>query len=168
MKRLVFIAVIICAGITIQAQDFSYLKEIDITNTSQYDEAEEAAMECCCYLVGVRYDKKDAQRDLATTYVSKWLNARYEQEYSLENTFTDDLDIADMYMVYFAMNYIDNKDEAQLSAMQAEALIGVVNYCSNTSNKLKMSKELKEIKKLIDDGTLEQSISNSALITSID
>lgn len=167
MNRLVFFVLIIFTSVSLNAQDFSYLKDIDVNETNQYEEAEEAALECCCYLTGVRYDKKDNQRRLATEYISDWMSAVYAQSYSLEELFEESTEQSEVYQVFFALNYIEYKDELSLSELQAEALKGVVSYCSNSSNKLKMTKALKEIQKMIETETLQDNIENSGLVIAV-
>ncbi|MCU4157063.1 hypothetical protein J1N10_13820 [Carboxylicivirga sp. A043] len=151
-----------------KAQDFSYVNAIDIEDETQYEEAAEAAMQCCCYLTAVRYDKKDKQREVATQFVKQWVEAKNTQDVMLKNVFEEDEDLQEMYIVFYAMNDLDEEGELKMRELQVAALEGVVGYCSNSSNKLKMTKELKEISKLINAGELEQSIINSTLTSSVD
>ncbi len=123
-------------------------------------------MECCCYLTAVRFDKKDKHRALATEFVGNYIKQIVGNEVLLNNVFVDNAVMQDLYLFYFAMNYIEEGSDKSLKSLQVLALEGMVEYCTNSSNKLKMTKELKEIQKLINEGTIEQSIENSALIIS--
>ena len=167
MKRLVIFTVIIFSALIIKAQDFSYLKDINIEETSQKAVADEAAMDCCTYLTNMRYDDSDQQRTLATQYISEWLAAVYADSFMLNDLFQEATAQEDVYQVYFALNYLEYKDEMNLLELQTEALKGVVSYCANSSNKLKMTKELKKVQKMIKEGTLQENIQSSDFITSI-
>ncbi|WP_430817536.1 hypothetical protein [Carboxylicivirga sp. RSCT41] len=168
MKNYCLGLMMLMTGLIATAQDFSYVNEIDLEDKAQYEEAKEAAMECCCYLTAVRYDKKDEQRTIAATYVKQWLETLDSQDILLQNVFEEQESLLEMYMAYYAMNYLDEEGEAAVTELQAAALEGVVAYCSIPTNKLKMTKELKEISKLIESGELEQSIINSTLTSSVD
>ncbi|MCG8582403.1 MAG: hypothetical protein MI866_20935 [Bacteroidales bacterium] len=168
MKNYCLGLIMLMTGLFATAQDFSYVNDIDLEDKTQLEEAAEAAMECCCYLTAVRYDKKDQQRMIATQYVKQWLETLDSQDILIQNVFEENEYLREMYMVYYAMNYLDEEGNAGERELQVAALEGVVGYCSNSSNKLKMTKELKEISKLINSGELEQSIINSTLISSVD
>jgi hypothetical protein len=167
MKNYCLSLVLLMTGLFVNAQDFSYVNDIDLEDKTQYDEAAEATMECCCYLTAVRYDKKDQQRVIATQFVKQWVEAQNKQNVLLNNVFEEDEVLREMYIVYFAMQYLEEDGDASVHELQVAALKGVVQYCSNPSNKLKVTKELKEISKLINSGQLEQSIVNSTLTSSV-
>lgn len=165
MKRLLFISAALLVGILNYAQDFSYLKTIDFEDESQVKEAEEAALECCCYLTGVRYNKKDSQRQQATAYVKNWLQVNCSDNYQLDGLWDEESEQADVYEVFYALNYLHNDRQAGLKGLQAEALTEMVAYCSNSANKLKMTKELKEVAKRIEAGQLDSYLANLRLTT---
>ncbi len=160
MKRLLFIFSILLVSVIVKAQDFSYLKTIDLKDASQAVEADEAAMECCCYLTGVRYNKKDDQREKATEYIKSWLATSCTQSYLLDELFEEDSDLTDMYLAFYALNYLNHEKGTDAGTIQANALKGLVSYCSNSANKIKLTKELKEIEKMIEAGQLENSIAD--------
>ncbi|WP_289055614.1 hypothetical protein [Carboxylicivirga marina] len=103
---------------------------------------------------------------MATEFVGNYIKQIVGNEVLLNNVFVDNAVMQDLYLFYFAMNYIEEGSDKSLKSLQVLALEGMVEYCTNSSNKLKMTKELKEIQKLINEGTIEQSIENSALIIS--
>ncbi|GEM_PF-4828460 len=169
MKYLGCIVTLLFLGINVTAQDFSYLKSIDLSDSSQKIEAQEAAMECCCYLVGVRYDKKDEQRGLATAFVNEWMKANINEKDIMEGVekITAEVDgYNDMYLAFYIMNYIDNDGELSLMENKVEAVKGLLSYCGNSSNKLKVSKELKQVDQLSQAGELEQYLTDAALTSS--
>lgn len=158
MKRLLFICSILLVGVFVKAQDFSYLKSIDLKDSKQSEEAEEAAMECCCYLTGVRYDKKDIQREQATAYIKVWLEVFCTHDLFFDGLLEEGSELADIYMVYYALNYLNADKETEVTVLQVQTLKGLIAYCSNAANKIKLTKELKEVEKMIEAGTLETGI----------
>ncbi|WP_439185493.1 hypothetical protein [Carboxylicivirga taeanensis] len=160
MKRVFLICLISLSAIIATGQDFSYLKEIDLQAASQVAEAKEAAMECCCYLTGVRYDKKDEQRQVATAYVKNWLEKTCGIQYKLEELFEDESELAGVYLVFYALNYLNHPAKTDVAIIQADALKGLIAYCSNSANKLKLSKELKVVEEMIEAGQLGDSITD--------
>ena len=158
MKRLLFICSIVLLGGFVKAQDFSYLKAIDLKDVSQTAEAAEAALESCCYLTGVRYDKKDIQRQQATAFVKDWLTVVCTHNYFLGGLLEEESELADIYLAFYALNYLNSDKGAKVKELQVEALKGLLVYCSNSTNKIKLSKELKEVEKMIEAGTLETGI----------
>ncbi|TRX66299.1 hypothetical protein [Carboxylicivirga sp. M1479] len=167
MKQFVIYIVLCLMSVGASAQDFSYLSDLDVKDESQAEETKEAALECCCYLTGVRYDKKDESRSIATKFVQLWLNEHTNTQTNVDVLLGNDECLMDMYSIYFAMHFIDDENSQSVRSLQASALEGVVSYCSNSSNKLKFTKALKEIKALSQKGELEQVISNMDLVSSV-
>ena len=62
MKQLIITLIALIMAVSIQAQDFSYLNDIELNDKEQLKEAEEYVLDCCYYLTATRYDKKDVQR----------------------------------------------------------------------------------------------------------
>lgn len=172
MKRLGFVLIALLIGIISHAQDFSYLQNIDLSDQSQKIEAKEAALECCCYLTGVRYDKKDEQRSFATKFISEWLSQVSEQTELVDESVaiytSDSEEIVNMFLAYYAMNYIEGGEAEETHEIKAEALFGVLNYCSNSSNKLKATKELKQVEELYNNGELSEQLRSSTLTSSLE
>ncbi|MBS2212270.1 hypothetical protein KEM09_12715 [Carboxylicivirga mesophila] len=168
MKRILFICTVLFVCILASAQDFSYLKAIDVEDEEQSTEAAEAAMECCCYLTGVRYNKKDSQRQNASSFVRKWLEANHSDNYLINGLIEKDTEVGDIYMAYFALNYLNHDQQGGLRELQLDALKNVVEYCANTANKIKMTKELKEVEKHMQAGQLDDFIANLRLTTQVE
>ena len=153
----------------VKAQDFSYLKDIDLNDTHVSQDAQEAAMECCCYLVAVRYDKKDVQRQQANEYITQWVNKKLEVDKLVCDAISiitgEREELVDMFLVYCAMNYMDSEQGVELSTLKQEGLLGLWEYCSNSKNKLKPTKELKLIKQYHNEGTLDQYLQDIASVS---
>ena len=169
MKRIWFSIVVLMAVLMVNAQDFSYLKEIDLGNSEELQEAEEAAMECCCYLVAVRYDKKDVQRQFANDFITKWASNILSSEDVICEAISviteEQNELNNMYLAYYVMNYIDRERSADKDGLRKESLIGLIKYCSNSNNKLKPTKELKTLKQYHESGNLEEYLQDVALIS---
>ncbi len=170
MKRIWFVFGALLLTVVVNAQDFSYLKEIDLNNSEELLEAEEAAMECCCYLVAVGYYKKDVQRQHASVFIKQWV----AQVFALEEIVCDTIhhitegkeELKDIYLAYYAMHYLDSEKEADHLSLREDALLKVIEYCSNSSNKLKLTKALKQVKEYHEDGKLDQFFQDIALSAS--
>jgi len=160
MKRICLIFGAVLLTILVDAQDFSYLEEIDLNNSEELMEAEESAMECCCYLVAVRYDKKDVQRQYASVFIEKWIAITFASEEVICETISliteDRKELNDMYLAYYAMAYLEREESVDRLSMRNDALLGVITYCSNSNNKLKLTKELKSLKQYHENGNLNQ------------
>ena len=165
MKRIWFVLVALLVTLIVNAQDFSYLKKIDLNNLEEWQEAEDAAMECCSYLLAVRYDKKDVQRRYASEFITGWVANFFDSEemiYDKIHLMTEGRKaLIDMYVTCFAMNYIESDRQVDNSHLREKALLGVIEYCTNSKNKLKLTKELKLIKQNYTKGNLCQYFQDS-------
>ena len=167
MRRILFLVSVLFLTFVLQAQDFSYLKDIDLNNAEEMLQAEEAAMECCCYLVAVRYDKKDIQRQYASSYIHKWIVQPFGDEKIVCDVITqiteDRKELIDMYLAFYVMSYLEGDRQVGKTSLRQEALIGVIEYCSVSSNKLKLTKEMKLIKQYHENGNVNQYLQDITL-----
>jgi len=140
------------------SQDFSYVKEIELINVDQLNSAEEDVLECCYYLVAARYNKNDNQRIIATDFVNKWAKGRFGAESVLNpkiKEITEERqELNDLFVTYYTLRYIENEGEIESEELVQAAFTGVISFCENPVNKIKLTKELKSLKQVIEDGAL--------------
>ncbi len=158
MKHLVTTVIALLVATLMYAQDFSYVKEVELNNTDQIKDAEEDVLECCYYLVAARYDKKDTQRIYATNFVSRWLSASFDEEKVLNekiSVITEGREeLNNLYLIYYALNYIENEGQVSSDELREAAFAGLIEFCDNPINKIKLTKELKGLKQVIEEGKL--------------
>ncbi|MCU4163618.1 hypothetical protein [Carboxylicivirga caseinilyticus] len=158
MKYLITTVFALLMASLMYSQDFSYVKEIELNDNNQLKSAEEDVLECCYYLVAARYNKNDEQRIVATDFVSKWVDAKFDKEVLLNekiNTITEERqELNEMFLVYYALRYIENEGGIGKEELVQKALTGVVDFCENPVNKIKITKEMKNLKEVIEAGTL--------------
>lgn len=158
MKHLLITVIALLVAVSMYSQDFSYVKEIELNNTDQIKGAEEDVLECCYYLVGARYDKKDEQRIFAADFVSRWLASVFDDQDVLNEkikVITEGReDLNRLYEIYYALNYIENEGEISEEELKEAAFGGLIDFCDNPLNKIKLTKELKGLKQIIEDGKL--------------
>ena len=158
MKHLVTTVITLMVTLVMYSQDFSYVKEIELNNIDQLKEAEEDVLECCYYLVAARYDKNDEQRELATQFVYKWVDGQFNAKSLLNEKITviteERVELNELFLIYYALRYIENEGDIDKDKLNEVALGGVIDFCENPINKIKLTKELKNLKQIIEDGKL--------------
>nr|WP_319399666.1 hypothetical protein [uncultured Carboxylicivirga sp.] len=157
MKHLMITMIALLMASGLYSQDFSYLNEIELNNMDQLQKAEDDVLECCYYLVAARYNKNDDQRILATDFVIKWVGGMFTEPIvseKIKEVTEERQELTDLYFAYYALRYIENEGEMSTDELVQKALKGVIDFCENPVNKIKLTKELKNVKELIDAGTL--------------
>ncbi|MBS2100275.1 hypothetical protein [Carboxylicivirga linearis] len=158
MKYLIITLVASMMTLVVYSQDFSYVKEIELNDINQLNSAEEDVLECCYYLVAARYNKNDNQRIIATDFVNKWAKGRFGDE-AILNTKVKEVteerqELNDLFVTYYTLRFIENEGDMEEEELMQAAFTGVISFCENPVNKIKLTKELKGLKQVIEDGAL--------------
>lgn len=162
MKQLIITLIALVLAVSTQAQDFSYLNDIELNDKEQLKEAEEYVLDCCYYLTATRYDKKDEQRENATAFVKSWLSKSED----LSKVISEDVilmteerdDLKNLYLSCYALTIIENEGATQ-KEIEDGTLVSMLNYCNNPINKMKLTKELKRLVQVLEEGKLEAYLS---------
>ena len=160
MKQ-VFVLVLMVLGVTIvSGQDFTGLSKVELKELKQYIQVEEQVLDCCYYLTGTPFEKKDENRQLATVFVNRWVQGMPQIAFELTesiNLITEGKEeLVSIYKVSLAMAVIENKklDPAGVE-VERIAINAMLDYCSNPVNGVKMPKEMKRVCQVRQEGNLE-------------
>lgn len=158
MKHVLIVLIALVLVISAQAQDFSYLNDIELNSKEQLKEAEEYVLDCCYYITATRYDKKDVQRTMATSFVTSWLSKSKDLSSVLNEDIVlmteERIDLEGLYLGCYALNIIENSGATQKD-IEGGALVALLDYCNNPINKVKLTKELKRLVEVYEEGQLE-------------
>ncbi len=145
-------------SLVMYSQDFSYVKDVELNDGDQLKGAQEDVLECCYYLVAARYNKNDEQRILATDFVSRWVDGQFKKKALLNEKISrameDREELNELFLIYYALRYIEEEGSIDEDELREAALTGVIKFCENPVNKIKLTKELKNIKQMIEEGKL--------------
>lgn len=158
MKYLAITTMALILSSAMYSQNFSYVKEIELNTDAQLKFAEEDVLECCYYLVAARYNKNDEQRVLATSFVTRWVNVQFNVETLLDEKIKQVVkerdELNDLFWIYYALRYIENEGDIGKDELTEAALTGVIDFCENPVNKIRLTKDLKHLKQAMEDGEL--------------
>ncbi len=159
MKRIILVALISVLGLQIYAGDFSKLANVELNTSEQYEAAQEQVLDCCYYLLSTPCDKKDEDRAFATQFIVRWMQGTPEYSFEIEEVvmkMTDEKEeLLSLYLTCFTKltleseNPYEDKDQIKHDAMDA-----FLNYCGNSINKVRPTKEIKKMLDAREQGQL--------------
>lgn len=159
MKRFIFILLIaIGIGNAVSAQNFSSLNEVKFVDTEMYEEYIDQVFDCCYYLVQTPFTKKDAERVAANEFIKRWVKGSpsYTVKVSdkVKQLFEEREELISLYYGCYLKVSLE-QDETNAQIIEEKALDSIIRYCENSSNKLKMTKGMKELSELKSNGDIQ-------------
>jgi len=159
--RILFVTLIICFPLILDAQDYSTLKDIQLTDSKSCLDAQSKVVECCDYLL--KNPCVDNMTDLeATRFIMAWMGATPNFSFSFENEFfgilKGDLNFTGRYLASMAKVAIENNFKTNSVDLQLKAITSVLEYSELPINKVKITKKLKKYIDAKNNGTLKDLI----------
>jgi hypothetical protein len=159
--RVLLVMLIICSPLSLVAQDYSTLKDIQLTDSKSCLDAQAKVLECCDYLL--KSPCIDNVTDLqATRFLISWMGATPDFTFSFENGFfaslKGDLNLSGRYVASMAKVAIENNITQNTVDLQLKAILKVLEYSELPINKVKISKKLKKYIEARNNGTLKDLI----------
>ena len=133
------------------AQNFSSLSGIQFKTEAEYEEYTDQVLDCCYYLVQTPFNKKDTDRKAASDFIERWVdgtpNYTLRIDYVITEITEDREDLISIYKACYIKLLLEQKEDQQGKSLLNLSLKSFLSYCSDSSNKVKMTKEMKRIKK---------------------
>ena len=150
MKKIILIfALTFSFNITI-GQNFTQINNYEFETEESYNTEKNKVLMCADYLFNNPSNKAEANRLISIQYILKWMTGTPDYTFDLGEKSMEltkgNSDLLGLYMAAMSKVVIENKDEkldAEEIYNRAEELL--VNYCSNSENKMKPSKKIKKI-----------------------
>ncbi len=159
MKRFIFILIITVGfGSAISAQNFSSLSEVEFVDSEMYDEYIDMVFDCCYYLVQTPYEKKDDERLAANQFIQRWASGASSYSIKVSDNVKELLDEREELISLYCGCYLKvslEQEESDPSILEEKALDAILRYCNNSSNKMKMTKGMKELSDLKSNGDIK-------------
>jgi len=159
--KILFVLLILTSTLNLFSQDYSKLKEVNLSDSLNCKNAQPKVIECCDYLL-----MKPCVETLtslnAISFIIEWMGATPNFTFSLEENIykviKSDLNLTSRYYASLAKvalekNYTENCMELQLNAITT-----LLEYCELSKNQVKISKKLQKYIDSKNAGTLKELI----------
>lgn len=145
-------------SVTFVNAQFSYLNDVELESAEDYTEYTETIYDCCDYLLLTPFSKKDIERVAATNFIERWVKGAPESSYKVSKniqSLTDNKpDLLGLYLTCMAKEFVEGNANTSLQA-EEKAIVSFLDYCTNPMNKLKLTKEIKELAQLSNSGEFD-------------
>lgn len=162
MKKIITIIFVFCNA-CLHAQTLPNFDLIKLEKTADYKAAEPFALQTANYLLSIPFKKDNKDRFNCLRFISKWMNGTTDYSFVFRDMADkigkDNNDLLGLYMAALAKYTLENKAAAKdVKTAKLNAMILLLNYCENTDNNMRMSKQLKKLSEANEKGELEQSL----------
>lgn len=163
MKRFLVLTFISILGLQSYATDFSKLSTIELNTSEQYEAAQEQVLDCCYYLLSTPCDKKDKDRGFATQFIIRWIQGTPEYSFEIEETvaqMTGEKDeLLSLYLTCYTKLTLESENPyEEKETIKKGAINAFLDYCGNSINKVRPTKEIKRMLEAREEGQLEAYI----------
>lgn len=159
--RILLVTIIVCLPFRLVAQDYSTLKDIQLTDSKSCLEAQNKVVECCNYLLNSPCVDNITDLD-ATRFIMSWMDATPDFSFSFENGFfvsmKNDLNLTGRYLASMAKTAIESNIKQNTVELQLQAITKVLEYAELPIHKVKITKKLKKYIDAKNNGTLKDLI----------
>lgn len=161
MKHLILISIaLLCIAVNGKAQHFNFLNKVELTDQESYKEYIDQVFDCCYYVLQTPFDKKDVDRNTASGFVVKWVNGCTDCQFALPDhikTLTEEKEaLITLYTVCHVKEYLENADDnISLTELTNKAEVAFITYCSDGKNKMKITKEMKQVFEMKSSGEIK-------------
>ncbi len=157
MKRAIILLMFFVPVFIVKAQHFSSLKDIKIDTKESCEEYVDQVFDCCCYLLQTPFDKRDNDRQLASGFIARWIKGSSEDLFKVDDNIKalieDREELVSLYITCYTKEYIENEDiDIGNPELKTKAINTLFSYCSKSMNKIKLTKEMKELMELKNSG----------------
>ena len=145
------------------AQTSPNYADIRLEQASDYKIADSFALQASNFLFTTPFEKDNVQRLRSLSFVIRWMTGTPDYSFTLDEVATKLIkgsdDLLGLYMAAMTKYSLENKESSKdQKLVKLNALTILLNYCENTSNHIKMTKQLKKLSEAKAKGQLEQSI----------
>ncbi len=151
MKKIIFFfALCLMVFSSSYAQNFNEIAEYQFTTPESYKTEEPKVLLCANYLFNQPSNVGELYRQVSLGYILKWMEGTPDYTFDLDSKALEltkgNQDLFGLYLAAMTKAVLENKGEA-LSGDQVydKAVDILVDYCSDSNNKMKPSKKLKKI-----------------------
>ena len=144
------------------AQALPNFDVIKLEKAPDYKLAEPYVLQTANFILLNPFKKDDKDRMNSLRFMGKWMNGTPDYSFAIagmEDLVGKDNDLLALYMVSKAKYILENKANAKDSKLvKLNAMILLLNYCSNKDNSIRMTKQLKKLAEAKEKGQLEQAL----------
>lgn len=131
-------------------QELPDFENIKLDQKSDYKQADSAALKASTYLLSTPFEKDNIHRLHALSFVIKWMSGTPDFSFTLDEdaikTVKGNEALIGLYMAAMTKYALENRSLSKdTKAIKLNSLILLLNYCENTNNNIKMTKQLKKL-----------------------
>ncbi|MDJ1504602.1 hypothetical protein [Xanthocytophaga agilis] len=162
MRRVICILfVFLCFAYVGFAQDFSNLKNYSLSAKEDFKKAESVVLECSKYLVSHPLSETDLNRLYAVQFIMRWMEGTPDFSFSLDETAVklskSNTALLGIYLGEMSQLAIQNPEMSKdAKQIKLNAITSVLTYCEDSSNSVKLDKELKKLIDAKNKGKLKE------------
>jgi len=149
MKKILMALAFVVITSTTFAQDFTKLKDATFKNKEAYKPAEKQVLECANYMFSTPYAKDDVNRLVAFQYIFKWMEGTPDYSFEINekvmNLVEGNKELLPLYFSAICKVAIESKEKLTNEDIYSKSSLLLADYCGNSKNNMKPSKELKKI-----------------------
>lgn len=150
MKKIILIIAIAFAHNLSFGQNFKELAKYEFKTVESYETEKNNVLICANYLFNNPANQSELNRLTSIQYIMKWMEGTPDYSFEISEKAMEltkgNSDLLGLYLAAMSKVVLENKDEElnnqEVYDMAEEIL---VNYCSNSNNKMKPSKKIKKI-----------------------
>lgn len=155
MKKNIFIALITLTYTMSFGQNFSELANTEFKSAESYKPAESQVLTCANYLFSSPANQAELNRLNAIKYIMKWMEGTPDYTFEIGEKamkLTDgNSDLLGLYMAAMSKVVLENTTQKLSSdEIYTQSKKIVVEYCSIADNKVKPSKKIKQLIKVME------------------
>jgi len=163
-KNLVSLILFIFISLTIKAQYYSELKEIDLSTSENCKRAETKVIECCEYLFSVPCEENLMSLN-AILFLIDWMGATPDYLFGHNMNFYKVIKskelVAGRYYAAMVMTAIQENMDNNDDNFQLNAISKFLEYCENPGSKIKINKKLKKFIEAKKNNSLKEIITSA-------
>ncbi|HMU46780.1 MAG TPA: hypothetical protein PKC72_10455 [Chitinophagaceae bacterium] len=137
--------------------------DVRLEQGSDYKTAEPTVMKAATYILSTPFEKNDISRLKSMQFLIKWMSGTPDYTFTLDDvagkiTKGND-DLLGTYMACMTKYCIDHPESSKdPSAVKINSLKMLLEYCENSANNMKMTKQLRKLSEANKKGELEKEL----------
>jgi hypothetical protein len=149
MKKPAFIISLLFVSLSLIAQDFSKLSEIELIKAEDYKPNEPLVLECADYILSQPYKTNELNKLTCVQFIMRWMEGTPDFTFNIGSDFVDfcvkDTELGSVYMASMAKAATDKGFEDKSSeGITSSARELFLDYCSVPENNVKKNKAIKK------------------------
>ena len=137
--------------------------QVKLDKGGDYKVAEPEALKAASYILATPFEKDDLSRLRSLQFIIKWMSGTPDYTFSLDKGATKIIkgndDMLGLYMACMTKYVLENqssaKDEKLVKLNSVKLLL---DYCENSNNNIKLTKQLKKLSEANKKGELEKEL----------